>query len=139
MMKAFKMIVLGSLLVVFAVVAAGCAQQGAIGVLDVEKVMTESPKVKALQDQLNQKGQELSAKLEAEKAKSTPEQLQAQQEAAVKEFQTTKQDLEKQVDDTMKQSIEQVLKEKKLGAILYKNGVAQGGVDVTQDVINKMQ
>jgi len=139
MMKAFKMIVLGSLLVVFAVVAAGRAQQGAIGVLDVEKVMTESPKVKALQDQLNQKGQELSAKLEAEKAKSTPEQLQAQQEAAVKEFQTTKQDLEKQVDDTMKQSIEQVLKEKKLGAILYKNGVAQGGVDVTQDVINKMQ
>jgi outer membrane protein len=39
----------------------------------------------------------------------------------------------------MKQSIEQVAKEKKLVTILYKNGVAQGGVDVTQDVINKMK
>lgn len=138
-MKALKTIVIFSLLVAFAVVLSGCAQTSAIGVLDVEKVMTESPKVKALQDQLNQKGQELFTRLEAEKAKLAPEQVQAQQDAAVKEFQQTKQTLEQQVDEAMKQSIEQVAKEKKLGAILYKSGVAQGGVDVTQDVINKMK
>jgi outer membrane protein len=139
MMKTFRMTVLFSALVVFTFVLAGCAQKSTIGVLDVDRVLTESPKVKALQDQLNQKGQELSTKLEADKAKLTPEQIQAQQDAATKEFEQTKQGLEQQIDETMRQSLEQVAQEKKLGIILFKNGVTQGGVDVTQDVIDKMK
>ena len=49
-----------------------------------------------------------------------------------------RQDLESQVEASMKQSMEEVAKEKNLGAILYKQGVAQGGVDVTDDVLKKM-
>jgi outer membrane protein len=118
----------------------GCgANTGATGVLDVNKVMTESPKVKALQDQLNAKGKELSDKLEAEKAGISAEEFQKRQEAAYGEFLKSKQDLEAQFDANVKQALEQVAKEKKLGIILYKNGVAQGGTDITDDVIKKLQ
>ncbi|HWR56404.1 MAG: OmpH family outer membrane protein [Bacillota bacterium] len=132
------MMLLGGLLV-FALLLGGCAQSGAVGVLDINKVMSESPKVKEYQEQLNQKGQELTKQLDTEKPNITAEQFQTKQEAAYKDFLQMKQELETKIDDSVKQATEQVAKEKKLGTIIYKNGVAYGGTDVTQDVMNKMQ
>jgi len=101
--------------------------------------MAESPKVKQFQDQLNAKGKELSDQLEKDKPNLKQEEFQKRQEAAYSEFLKVKQDLEGQIDSSIKQAIEQVSKEKKLGVVLYKNSVAQGGTDVTDDVIKKMQ
>lgn len=139
MMKNLKVVALLTITVFFALFVGGCAQSGAIGVLDMNKVMSESAKVKEFQEQLNVKGQELTKQLDAEKASLTPEQFQVKQEAAYKDFLQTKQTLETQIDDNIKQVTEQVAKEKKLSAIIYKNGVAYGGTDVTQAVIDKMK
>ncbi|GBG58046.1 hypothetical protein SPFL3102_01766 [Sporomusaceae bacterium FL31] len=118
----------------------GCsASNQTVGVLDVNKVMTESPKVKQFQDQLNARGKELSDQLEKDKAGLSAEEFQKRQEAAYGEFLKTKQDLEGQIDSTIKQALDQIAQEKKLGVILYKNGVAQGGTDITDDVIKKLQ
>ena len=119
----------------------GCAGTGnnAIGILNVEKVMTDSAKVKQLQDQLNNRGKELSDQLEKDKPNISAEEYQKRQEAAYGEFLRTKQDLESQIDNAIKQALEQVTKEKNLGIVLYKNGVAQGGIDITDDVLKKMQ
>jgi len=130
------------LIVIFsaALLLAGCgANTGGVGVLDVNKVMTDSPKVKEFQEQLNVKGKDLSDKLEKEKAGLSQEEFQKRQEAAYGDFLKSKQELEVQIDTTIKTALEQVAKEKKLGVILYKNGVAQGGTDVTDAVIQKMQ
>lgn len=135
-----KLIVL--LLVVFAasLLLSGCSTSSQnIGVLDVNKVMSDSPKVKQFQDQLNQKGKELSDQLEKDKANLSAEDFQKHQETAYTEFMKNKQDLEGQIDASIKQALEQVSKDKKLGVVLYKNGVAQGGTDITDDVIQKMQ
>lgn len=136
----------GKLVLVLAVVfvatllLAGCSSTNqSIGVLDVNKVMTDSPKVKQLQDQLNAKGKELSDQLEKDKASMKAEDFQKKQEAAYGDFLKVKQDLEGQIDSSIKQALDQVSKEKKMGVILYKNGVAQGGTDITDDVIKKMQ
>jgi len=121
-------------------VLGGCASnQGAVGVLDMNKVMTDSPKIKQLQDQLNVKGKELSDALEKDKPNISADEFQKRQEAAYNEFLKTKQDLEGQIDASVKQALDQVAKEKKLGVILYKNGVAQGGTDITDDVLKRMQ
>lgn len=129
-----------TLLLFSAVLLGGCSSGNtAIGVFDVNKVMTESPKIKQFQEQLNTKGKELSDKLEKEKAGISEQEFQKRQEAAYAEFLKGKQELETQVDTSIKQAIEQVAKEKKLGVVLYKNGVAQGGVDITDDVVKKMQ
>ena len=130
------------LLVVFAstLLMSGCgAGTPTVGVLDVNKVMTESPKIKQFQDQLNVKGKELSDKLEKEKPTISAEEFQKRQEAAYNDFLKTKQELEGQIDGTIRQAIEQVAKDKKMGIVLYKNGVAQGGTDITDEVIKKMQ
>lgn len=121
-------------------VLGGCSSsQGTIGVLDMNKVMTDSPKIKQLQDQLNAKGKELSDTLEKDKPNISADEYQKRQEAAYNEFLKTKQDLEGQIDASVKQALDQVAKDKKLGVILYKNGVAQGGTDITDDVLKRMQ
>ncbi|MEN6412086.1 MAG: OmpH family outer membrane protein [Veillonellales bacterium] len=135
-----KLVVL--LLIVFAasLLLSGCSTSSQnIGVLDVNKVMSDSPQVKQFQDQLNQKGKELSDQLEKDKANLSAEDFQKKQEAAYTEFMKNKQELESQIDASIKQALEQVSKDKKLGVVLYKNGVAQGGTDITDDVIQKMQ
>lgn len=135
-----KKLALFTLLLFSIALLGGCASSAtAIGVFDVNKVMTDSPKIKQFQEQLNTKGKELSEKLEKEKAGISEEEFQKRQEAAYAEFLKGKQELETQVDTSIKQAIEQVATEKKLGVVLYKNGVAQGGVDITDDVLKKMQ
>jgi outer membrane protein len=117
----------------------GCGNQTTIGVLDVNKVMSDSPQVKALQDQLNVKGKELSDQLEKDKPSISDEEFKKRQEAAYSEFLKTKQDLEGQIDSAIKQTLDQVSKDKKLSVVIYKNSIAQGGVDITDEVIAKMQ
>lgn len=141
MQKRGKLMVLAVLIIAAAALLGGCSSSGqtTVGVLDVNKVMSDSPKVKQFQDQLNTRGKELSDQLEKDKPNISAEEYQKRQEAAYAEFLKTKQDLEGQIDSTIKQALEQVAQEKKMGVVLYKNGVAQGGTDITDDVLKKMQ
>lgn len=141
MQKKGKLLVLTVLIIAAAALLGGCSGSGqtTVGVLDVNKVMSDSPKVKQFQDQLNTRGKELSDQLEKDKPNISAEEYQKRQEAAYAEFLKTKQDLEGQIDSTIKQALEQVAQEKKMGVVLYKNGVAQGGTDITEDVLKKMQ
>lgn len=120
-------------------VLTGCSSNQAVGIVDANKAMSESPKTKQYQEQLTAKGKELSDALEKDKAAVSAEEFQKLQKTAYDEFQKIKQDLEGQIENSMKQAIDQVVKEKKLGIVLYKEGVAQGGTDITEDVIKKMQ
>lgn len=134
-----KMVVLSCFVLIFALILGGCAQSGAVGVVDMEKVFTESPKVKSYQEQLSQKEEQLTKQLEAEKPNLTAEQYQAKVQAARMELSQTAKSMQAEVEGLVKQTTEQVAKEKKLSTIMYKAGVAYGGTDVTQDVINKMK
>ncbi|MDU4960927.1 MAG: OmpH family outer membrane protein [Sporomusaceae bacterium] len=134
-----KKLALATLFAISVALLGGCASSTAVGVFDANKAMTESPKIKQFQEQLNTKGKEISDKLEQEKAGISEEEFQKRQEAAYAEFLKGKQDLESQVDASIKQAIEQVATEKKLGVVIYKNATAQGGVDITDAVIQKMQ
>jgi len=127
------------LLVFAATLLGGCSTSANIGVVDVNKVMAESPKVKQFQEQLNVKGKELSDQLEKEKATLSPADFQKRQEGIYGDFMKIKQDMESQVDASIKTTLETISKEKKLSVILYKNGVAQGGTDITDEVIQKLQ
>lgn len=114
-------------------------QSGEIGIINVDIIMKQSSKVTALQEELNQKGKELSNQLEAEKPNLSPEEFKLHQKAAYDDFLKIKQDLEAKIDLSIKQALAEVAQEKKLTVILYKNSVAFGGVDVTLDVIAKMK
>lgn len=138
-MKATSKALVVGIMAAVVLLLGGCSSTPSVGVLDVNKVMTDSPKVKQFQEQLTQKGQELSAQLEKDKASLSAEEFQKKQETVYGDFAKTKQDMEGQIDTSMKQALEQVSKEKKIGVVLYKNTVAQGGTDITDEVIKKMQ
>ncbi|MBP2645312.1 MAG: outer membrane protein (OmpH-like) [Firmicutes bacterium] len=120
-------------------VLGGCGTGSNVGVVDVEKVMNESPKAKGFRDQLSAKFNELNTQLEKDKASLSQDEFQKRQEAAYSDLVKLRTDLEGQIDTSMKQALDQVAQEKKFSVILYKNGVAQGGNDVTDAVIGKMQ
>ena len=60
-----------------AVLLTGCGadKPSTIGIVDMQKVMTDNPKIKQMQEQLNTKAQELTASLEKEKATLKPEEF----------------------------------------------------------------
>jgi len=124
-----------------AVLLTGCAAEkpSTIGIVDMQKVMTENPKIKQMQDQLNAKAKELTENLEKERATLKPEEFQQKEQVAYAEFMKMKQEFEAQIETQTKKVLEEVAKEKKLGAVIYKNGMAWGGVDVTEDVLKKLQ
>lgn len=138
-MKYGQQLVVILMLVFATALLGGCSSSGNVGVIDVNKVMTDSPQVKQFQDQLNAKGKELSDQLEKEKATLSPADFQKRQEALYAEFMKTKQDMEGQIDSSIKQTLEGISKDKKLSVVLYKNGVAQGGTDITDEVIKRLQ
>lgn len=138
-MKQGKKLALLFVLMFTAALLGGCNTSGNVGVIDVNKVMAESPKVKQFQEQLNAKGKELSDQLEKDKATLSAADFQKKQESLYAEFMKTKQDMESQIDSSIKQTLEGIAKDKKMGVILYKNGVAQGGTDITDEVIQKLQ
>ena len=130
------------LVMVFSVVLlAGCGAEkpSTIGIVDMQKVMTDNPKIKQMQEQLNTKAQELTANLEKQRATLKPEEFQQKEQLAYAEFMKLKQEFEAQIETQTKKVLEEVAKEKKLGAVIYKNGMAWGGIDVTDDVLKKLQ
>ena len=130
------------LVIIFsAVLLTGCGAEkpSTIGIVDMQKIMTENPKIKQMQEQLNGKAQELTANLEKERATLKPEEFQQKEQLAYAEFMKLKQEFEAQIETQTKKVLEEVAKEKKLGAVIYKNGMAWGGIDVTDDVLKKLQ
>ena len=62
----------------------GCAGEkpSTIGIVDMQKVMTENGKIKEMQEQLNKKAQEITANLEKEKTTLKPEEYQQKEQLA---------------------------------------------------------
>lgn len=110
-----------------------------IGFIDMNKIMKESPKIKALQDELNQKGKEITDTLAAEKENLDPEEFKQRQNDLYAELIRLKQDMERIMDSDLQQAYKKVSEEKNLTVILYKGSVEFGGIDVTSDVINIMK
>lgn len=130
------------LVMIFSVaLLAGCGTEkpSTIGIVDMQKVMTENPKIKQMQETLNTKAKELTANLEKERATLKPEEFQQKEQLAYAEFMRLKQEFETQIELQTKKVLEEVAKDKKLGAVIYKNGMAWGGIDVTEEVLKKLQ
>jgi outer membrane protein len=81
----------------------------------------------------------LTDKLEKEKGTLSAEDFKKRQQEVYADFVKQKQDLENQMDTLINQALADIAKEKGLSVVLYKNNVAQGGIDVTDDVIKKLQ
>ncbi|AZR73972.1 hypothetical protein BBF96_11565 [Anoxybacter fermentans] len=147
-----KFFIVLSILVLAVAVIAGCTfQERRIGVIDMNRVIKESPRAQKYQNELDEKGAEIQEKykfnedikedknLTEEQKLQKEEERRKRQEAALQEFIKVKKELEQKLNQEIEAAVKEVAKEKRLDIILYKQSVRYGGVDITQDVINKLQ
>ena len=137
-MKTLRYLVAISM-VIMAVVVSGCGQNKNVGVIDVEKVVTESPKIKVMNEELMAKHKEIEEKLNADKTTLSEADFNNAKQAADTDFTALRKDLSGKMETEIKTNLEKIAKEKNLSVIIKKNVTVQGGVDVTDEMIAKLQ
>ena len=137
-MKTLRYLVAISM-VIMAVVVSGCGQNKNVGVIDVEKVVTESPKIKVMNEELMAKHKEIEEKLNTDKTTLSEADFNNAKQAADTEFTALRKDLSGKMENEIKTNLEKIAKEKNLSVIIKKNVTVQGGVDVTDEMIAKLQ
>ena len=126
-------------MVIMAVVVSGCGQNKNVGVIDVEKVVTESPKIKVMNEELMSKHKEIEEKLNTDKTTLSEADFNNAKQATDAEFTALRKDLSGKMETEIKTNLEKIAKEKNLSVIIKKNVTVQGGVDVTDEMIAKLQ
>ena len=123
-------------MIVMAIFAFGCGRNQQFGVVDMQKVQTDSEVFKNATKELQEKGKAMEDELTKEtegKSDEEAKKIYTEKSAKIRTEQQNK------VKSSFEAAAAQVAKEKNLGAILVKEAVPQGGVDVTEDIIKAMK
>ena len=122
----------------------GCGQ-AQVGSVDVEKVMLEAPRVKTLMTEADTKIKETEEKFQQEygsKEMTEEEAAKAQMEFRRK-LEGINQAYATQIKSRMDVVIEEISREKNIDVVISNSAddrmIFQGAIDVTDDVIKKMQ
>lgn len=134
---------------------AGCGNDTKLGYLDAERVMNEAPQIKTIRDNIDTKNKEIEAKeqdLYNKKASMSDEDFKKEQMNIQRQYQGLDMQYKSQIKNTMDKVLAEVSTEKELSAVVPKtlvrsNGmqiqkqefVIQGGIDITDEVIRKLQ
>jgi outer membrane protein len=130
--------VLGLAMAAAMLLVSGCGSDKA-GVIDAQRIVQESEMGKQFKQEIMDKQKEISDKLEQEKAGLSPEDLQKRQMELNQEYNASVSEKQEQFKEALDKAYGEVAKEKGVSVIIYKESVASGGVDVTDDVIKKLQ
>lgn len=135
-----KKYLLIAMMVVIAMCSFGCGGRNAeFGVVDMKVVDEKAEILKTVKEEIEAKGKALQEEMQA-KLKGKNKQEQAK---IIEDYQTQMQVINSEAQNKLKASFDtalnEVAKEKGLGAILIKDAVGQGGTDVTDAVVAKMK
>ena len=124
---------------------AGCGESQ-MGAVDVEKVMTEAPRVKTLMEEAQSKVTEAQQKFEqdtANKPDMTEEEALKLQMDFQRKLESINQAYAAQIKSRMEVVVEEVAREKNIDVVINNSSeqkiLFKGGIDITSDVIKKMQ
>lgn len=132
--------VIAGLLIASAMLTFGCSGRNAdFGTVDMKKVETEAAVIKTTREDANKKLQDLKAEMDAAMAGKSAEEQKKVAEDFTAKAQLVQSEAQNKMKASFDNALNQVAKDKGLGAILIKEAVPQGGTDVTQDVIDKMK
>ena len=139
MNKNVKRVLAGLTMMVSVGLIAGCGTNEQIGYIDMQKIQTESQKGQDTQAKLQAKISEINARLAQEQSSGQDANTMMQnQQKAQQEFQTYQQAMIKDFESAVDTNAQAVAKEKNLTAVVDKQALVSGGVDITDEVLNKM-
>ena len=131
---------LTGLMILFAVTALGCGGRNAqFGVVDMKELETKAPVVQTVKEEVNKKSQELREELEKEMAGKSKEEQEKVIEDKSAQMQLIQSEAQNKLKASLDTALNTVAKEKGLSAILIKEAVPEGGINVTDAVIEKMK
>ena len=117
----------------------GSGRNAEFGTVDMKKVQAEAQVIKTVQEDMKKQMDGLDAEMKkAMEGKSQEEQQKIYEDFTAK-AKLVQSEAQNKFKSSFDSALNQVAKEKNLGAILIKDAVPQGGKDVTADIIAKMK
>lgn len=131
---------LACVMIACALLAVGCSgRNAAFGVVDMKKVEAEASAVKTIKEDLTKKAKELQESMQKETEGKSQEEAQKIAQDKSAQMQVASSEAQAKLKASLDTALAEVSKEKGLSAVLIKDAVPSGGVDVTEDVIKKMK
>ena len=132
--------VVAGLMVAVAMISFGCSGRNAeFGVVDMKAVESKAEIVKTVKEEVATKGKALQEEMTKEMEGKSQEEQKKIVEDKTAEMQLVQSEAQNKLKASLDSALNTVAKEKGLGAVLIKDAVPQGGVDVTDSVIEKMK
>ena len=132
--------IIAGFMVAAAMLTFGCGgRNAAFGVVDMRKVETEAQVIKTTKEEVTTKMKELKEQMDKEMAGKQGEEASKVAEDYSAKAKLVQSEAQNKLKASLDTALNQVAKEKGLGAIMIKEAVPQGGTDVTKEVIEKMK
>lgn len=134
-----KRLTVAALVLVVAGMLAGCGGEDKMGTVDLARVQKEAPQAQKLDQQMTEKRESITKELDEAKKTMSDEEFQKKQAQSMQEFNIYGASMQRQFLSDVQGKLGDIAKDKKLGIVVMKDYVHQGGVDVTDELIQKMQ
>lgn len=135
--------ILGALLIMgLAAVLLTNPLQPRVGTIDIGRVIDESPRARELNQQLTDRYNELIDDIQAdeEHSEGLAEEEQAEREReAYSEYLRFRQELEEQFEREVQNAVRDVAQAKRLTVVIDEDVVRFGGVDISDEIIQRLR
>jgi outer membrane protein len=125
-------------LLFLALVVSGCSRP-AIGVVDSRRILSESLPALAYQRQLDDHERAMATDLRLLAGQLSQADLDARRQAHLRELQELKRELENRLNEQVRKAVEEVARSRRIRVVLVKEAAPLGGLDVTEDVLDRLK
>ena len=118
---------------------AGCGGKDNVGVVDMSRVQKEAPLVQQYKQKTEDKQKSIEKELQDAQQNMSAEDFQKKQQQAQQELNIFGASRQRQFMSDIQSKLGDIAKDKNVGIIVVKEAVPSGGIDVTDDLIAKLQ
>ena len=140
-----KKIIAAVVLAVSTIFATGCGSEENIGYINQSRIMTEAPQINAILEEGAKKADEIEAEAKAE-LDANPNMSDEERNKKNEEFQRKmigiQQSYATQIQQKLDSALADICNSKNVSVVMDNSGVkvlVNGGIDLTDDVINKLK
>lgn len=118
---------------------AGCGGKDNVGVVDMSRVQKEAPLVQQYKQKTEDKQKSIEKELQDAQQSMSAEDFQKKQQQAQQKLNIFGASMQRQFMSDIQSKLGDIAKDKNVGIIVVKEAVPSGGIDVTDDLIAKLQ
>lgn len=139
MKKFWKRLTAAALLTMCVGMLAGCGDADKVGVVDLERIRQEAPLVQKYKEKTEEKQKAVTEELQKAKSTMSAEEFQKKQQQSEQELNIFAASMQRQFMSEIQSNLGEIAKQKGVGIVVVKEVVPNGGIDVTDDLIAKLQ